>query len=186
MGENQNLDVELERGADEIMATLSKVEPLSDVQGESGTNVGGMIERVRQTMADVTEKSLEDVKIRDVLAVDCQVPQQVEGGIADEFSTETATGLAVMVDTDRLLMERVAESLSEEIEHAGRAGWGRGEHGHPRRPDHAGDRRAGGGHRRRGRLGRRRRVSEGEARRARPPGWSREHGHAPDPERAWP
>jgi diol dehydratase reactivase alpha subunit len=39
----------------------------------------------------------------------------VEGGIADEFSTETATGLAVMVDTDRLLMERVAESLSEEI-----------------------------------------------------------------------
>ena len=74
-----------------------------------------MIERVRQTMADVTEKSLEDVKIRDVLAVDCQVPQQVEGGIADEFSTETATGLAVMVDTDRLLMERVAESLSEEI-----------------------------------------------------------------------
>jgi diol dehydratase reactivase alpha subunit len=115
MGEKQNLDVELERGADEIMATLSKVEPLSDVQGESGTNVGGMIERVRQTMADVTEKSLEDVKIRDVLAVDCQVPQQVEGGIADEFSTETATGLAVMVDTDRLLMERVAESLSEEI-----------------------------------------------------------------------
>jgi diol dehydratase reactivase alpha subunit len=115
MGEKQNLDVELERGADEIMATLSKVEPLSDVQGESGTNVGGMIERVRQTMADVTEKSLEDVKIRDVLAVDCQVPQQVEGGIADEFSTETATGLAAMVDTDRLLMERVAESLSEEI-----------------------------------------------------------------------
>ncbi len=116
MGENQNLDIELEAGADAIMDTLAKVEPLSDVQGESGTNVGGMIERVRQTMADVTEKSLEDVKIRDVLAVDCQVPQQVEGGIADEFSTETATGLAVMVDTDRLLMERVAESLSEKID----------------------------------------------------------------------
>ena len=116
MGEKESRDVELESGADEIMDTLARVEPLSDVQGESGTNVGGMIERVRQTMADVTEKSLDEVKIRDVLAVDCQVPQQVEGGIADEFSTETATGLAVMVDTDRLLMERVAESLSEEID----------------------------------------------------------------------
>ena len=116
MGERESRDVELESGSDEIMETLARVEPLSDVQGESGTNVGGMIERVRQTMADVTEKSLDDVKIRDVLAVDCQVPQQVEGGIADEFSTETATGLAVMVDTDRLLMERVAESLSEEID----------------------------------------------------------------------
>jgi diol dehydratase reactivase alpha subunit len=116
LGEKESRDVELESGADEIMDTLARVEPLSDVQGESGTNVGGMIERVRQTMADVTEKSLDEVKIRDVLAVDCQVPQQVEGGIADEFSTETATGLAVMVDTDRLLMERVAESLSEEID----------------------------------------------------------------------
>ncbi len=116
MGERESRDVELESGADEIMETLARVEPLSDVQGESGTNVGGMIERVRQTMADVTEKSSDGVKIRDVLAVDCQVPQQVEGGIADEFSTETATGLAVMVDTDRLLMERVAESLSEEID----------------------------------------------------------------------
>jgi diol dehydratase reactivase alpha subunit len=114
-GERESRDVELESGADEIMDTLARVEPLTDVHGESGTNVGGMIERVRQTMADVTEKSLDDVKIRDVLAVDCQVPQQVEGGVADEFSTETATGLAVMVDTDRLLMERVAESLSEEI-----------------------------------------------------------------------
>jgi diol dehydratase reactivase alpha subunit len=116
IGENENLSVQLEAGADEIMETLTRVEPLTDVQGEAGTNVGGMIERVRQTMADVTEKSLDDVKIRDVLAVDCEVPQQVEGGIADEFSTETATGLAVMVDTDRLLMDRVAESLSEEID----------------------------------------------------------------------
>lgn len=115
IGENQNLTVELERGADAIMETLNQVQPLSDVQGEAGTNVGGMIENVRQTMADVTEKPLTDVNIHDVLAVDCLVPQQVVGGIADEFSIETATGLAIMVDTDRLLMERVAETLSEKI-----------------------------------------------------------------------
>lgn len=115
IGETQNLTVELERGADTIMETLNQVQPLSDVQGEAGTNVGGMIENVRQTMADVTEKPLTDVNIHDVLAVDCLVPQQVVGGIADEFSIETATGLAIMVDTDRLLMERVAETLSEKI-----------------------------------------------------------------------
>lgn len=115
IGETQNLTVGLERGADEIMDALAQVQPLSDVQGEAGTNVGGMIENVRQTMADVTEKPLEDVNIHDVLAVDCLVPQQVVGGVADEFSIETATGLAIMVDTDRLLMERVAETLAEKI-----------------------------------------------------------------------
>lgn len=115
MGENQNLTVELESGAEAIMDTLAQVQPLSDVQGEAGTNVGGMIENVRQTMADVTEKPLTEVNIHDVLAVDCLVPQQVVGGIADEFSIETATGLAIMVDTDRLLMERVAETLAEKI-----------------------------------------------------------------------
>ena len=115
VGEAHKLTVEMEQGADAIMDSLSQVMPLSDVRGEAGTNVGGMIERVRQTMGEVTEKSLDDVKIHDVLAVDCLVPQQVVGGIADEFSIETATGLAVMVDTDRLLMERVAETLSGEI-----------------------------------------------------------------------
>ncbi|QIN79554.1 diol dehydratase reactivase subunit alpha [Rubrobacter marinus] len=115
IGENQSLTVELEHGADEIMNTLAQAQPLCDVEGESGTNVGGMIENVRQTMADVTEKPLAEVNIHDVLAVDCLVPQQVVGGIADEFSIESATGLAIMVDTDRLLMERVAETLSEKI-----------------------------------------------------------------------
>ena len=115
IGEKQTLTVELEQGADEIMDTLSQAQPLSDVQGEAGSNVGGMIENVRQTMADVTEKPLSEVNINDVLAVDCLVPQQVVGGIADEFSIEIATGLAIMVNTDRLLMERVAETLSEKI-----------------------------------------------------------------------
>lgn len=115
IGESQSLTVELESGADEIMDTLAQVHPLTDVRGESGTNVGGMIENVRQTMAEVTEKPLSEVNIHDVLAVDCLVPQQVVGGIAEEFSIETATGLAIMVDTDRLLMERVAETLAEKI-----------------------------------------------------------------------
>ena len=85
------------------------------MQGEPGTNVGGMIGRIRQTMSDVTEKPIEEIRIRDVLAVDCQVPQRVAGGVAQEFSLENAVGLAAMVNTDRLLMERVAKAVSEEI-----------------------------------------------------------------------
>jgi diol dehydratase reactivase alpha subunit len=115
IGAKETLAVEMDRGADAIMEALAQVMCLLDVQGEAGTNVGGMIARVRQTMSDVTEKPLAAIKIHDVLAVDCLVPQKVTGGIAQEFSIEAATGLAVMVATDRLLMERVARSLSEEI-----------------------------------------------------------------------
>jgi diol dehydratase reactivase alpha subunit len=74
-----------------------------------------MVERVRQTMSDVTQKPIAEVKIRDVLAVDCLVPQQVSGGLAQEFSMENAVGLAVMVNTDQLLMERLALALAQEI-----------------------------------------------------------------------
>jgi diol dehydratase reactivase alpha subunit len=88
---------------------------LLDVAGEPGTNVGGMVERVRQTMSDVTKKPIDEVKIRDILAVDCLVPQQVSGGLAQEFSMENAVGLAAMVNTDQLLMEQLALGLAQEI-----------------------------------------------------------------------
>ncbi len=115
IGPTQTITIKMESGADAIMDGLTQVKCLLNVQGEAGTNVGGMIERVRQTMSDVTEKPIVDIKIHDVLAVDCLVPQKVAGGIAREFSIENATGLAVMVATDRLLMERVAAALAQEI-----------------------------------------------------------------------
>lgn len=115
IGQARRLTVNLDDGAEAIMEALSQVSPLKDVQGESGTNVGGMIENVRQTMSDVTDKALSDINIRDILAVDCLVPQKVAGGIAQEFSLENAVGLAAMVNTDRLLMERVAQGLEREI-----------------------------------------------------------------------
>ncbi|PID85585.1 MAG: diol dehydratase reactivase subunit alpha [Chloroflexi bacterium] len=115
IGDTRTAVVELDGGADAIMDGLSQVGRLQDVNGEPGTNVGGMVERVRQTMSDVTEKPIKDVKIRDILAVDCLVPQQVAGGLAHEFSMENAVGLAAMVNTDQLLMERLALALAQEI-----------------------------------------------------------------------
>ncbi len=115
LGVQQSITVELDGGADAIMQGRSDVGELVDVEGEPGTNVGGMVERVRCTMADVTGKSTSDVKIRDILAVDCLVPQHVSGGMAKEFSMENAVGLAAMVSTDRLLMQQLAQALTQEI-----------------------------------------------------------------------
>ncbi|MFN8456164.1 MAG: diol dehydratase reactivase subunit alpha [Anaerolineae bacterium] len=115
IGQQRILTVEMDGGADAIMEALSQVSPLFDVEGEAGTNVGGMVQRVRQTMSDVTQKPVTEIKIRDVLAVDCLVPQQVAGGLAQEFSLENAVGLAAMVNTDKLLMERLAAALSQEL-----------------------------------------------------------------------
>jgi diol dehydratase reactivase alpha subunit len=115
IGERQTTTVPMDLGADEIMKAVAGVAPLLDAQGEPGTNVGGMTARIRQTMSDVTEKPLDEIKIRDILATDCLVPQRVAGGVAQEFSLENAVGLAAMVNTDRLLMERVAQALGTEI-----------------------------------------------------------------------
>jgi len=115
IGERQTLTVDIDTGADGIMDMVTQASPLTNVTGQSGTNVGGMIERVRQTMSEMTEKPMAEIRIRDILAVDCLVPQKVSGGLAQEFSMENAVGLAAMVNTDRLLMQRLADKLSGEI-----------------------------------------------------------------------
>jgi len=115
IGDMRTEIIQMDQGADAIMDALGHIGSLRNVEGEAGTNVGGMVERVRQTMSDVTEKPIHDIQIRDVLAVDCLVPQQVSGGLAQEFSMENAVGLAAMVNTDHLLMERLAQALQQEI-----------------------------------------------------------------------
>lgn len=115
IGAQRVVTVEMDGGADAIMEALAQAAPLRDAEGQAGTNVGGMVERVRQTMSDVTSKPIGEIKIRDILAVDCLVPQQVTGGLAQEFSMENAVGLAAMVNTDKLLMERLAAGLTAEL-----------------------------------------------------------------------
>lgn len=110
------LEVDVDGGAEAIMEVASRIRELADITGESGTNVGGMMEKVRVTMGQLTGQHPRDIRITDLLAVDTRVPQQVAGGIADEFSMEAAVGIAVMVKTDRLQMERIADGLAAEIE----------------------------------------------------------------------
>ena len=112
---SNTLDVDVDLGAAEIMGVASRIRELNDITGEPGTNVGGMMEKVRVTMGQLTAQHPRDIRITDLLAVDTQVPQQVAGGIANEFSMEAAVGIAVMVKTDRLQMERIASELATEI-----------------------------------------------------------------------
>lgn len=114
-GEPRGSEVDVDRGAEEIMGAVTSVRAVSDVTGEPGTNVGGMMEKVRVTMAQLTDQQPRDIRITDLLAVDTTVPRAVAGGIANEFSMEAAVGIAVMVKADRLQMERLAEKLAAQI-----------------------------------------------------------------------
>ena len=114
-GENKTVNVGIEEGAEKIMTGVESVQCVTDVKGEPGTNVGGMLEKVRQTMASLTKKLPSDIYIQDLLAVDTFVPVNIKGGLANEFSMENAVGIASMVKSDRLQMQIIAEELEQEL-----------------------------------------------------------------------
>ncbi len=105
----------VDRGSREIMETVRKAKNIEDVTGTKGTNVGGMLEKVRKEMAELTEQDYNNVFIKDIMAVDTIVPKEVRGNLANEFAMEKAVGIAAMVKTEKLHMERLAEAVSEEI-----------------------------------------------------------------------
>ena len=107
MGCNKSVCVNVDEGAEKIMDGVRKIIDVEDIKGEPGTNAGGMLEKVRQVMANLTGQHPRDIKIQDLLAVDTFVPQKVSGGIANEFSLESAVGIAAMVKADNLQMESI-------------------------------------------------------------------------------
>jgi propanediol dehydratase-reactivating factor large subunit len=124
-GAGKTLRVDVDAGADAIMETLARVQPLDDAHGEPGTHVGGMLAQVRDTMADTMAESnggngpeagpAADIAIRDVLAVDTFVPAEVRGGLAGEVALENAVALAAMVRTSRSRMQVVADRVSQAL-----------------------------------------------------------------------
>lgn len=105
-------DIDVDAGAAKIMEIVERVQPVEDVRGEAGTNVGGMLERVRQVMGDLTGQALGEMRIQDILSVDTFIPQKVKGGLAGEFALENAVALAAMVKTNRLPMQQIADQLA--------------------------------------------------------------------------
>ncbi|MHA3023459.1 diol dehydratase reactivase subunit alpha [Mycobacterium sp. BMJ-28] len=115
IGATKTATIDVSRGATDLMAEVARVSPLADVIGESGTNSGGMIANVRQSMADLSNHELADVHIQDLLAIDTLVPEEVRGGVAGEVALENAVALAAMVRTKESGMQTVADAVAARL-----------------------------------------------------------------------
>lgn len=111
---NRVTRINVHQGADSIMAAVSASGRLDNAAGEPGTHIGGMLEQVRQTMAQLTDRDPQAIAIQDLLAVDTSVPVDVKGGLAGEFFMEQAVGIAAMVKSDRLQMMGIADALQQQ------------------------------------------------------------------------
>ncbi|MZP30079.1 diol dehydratase reactivase subunit alpha [Heliobacterium undosum] len=114
-GQRHREEIDVDAGSTKIMQAVERVQPVVDVKGEPGTNAGGMLERVRQVMSDLTGQPLNQMNIQDLLSVDTFIPQEVRGGLAGEFALENAVALAAMVKTSRLPMQQIADQLTAQL-----------------------------------------------------------------------
>ncbi|MGA7877964.1 MAG: diol dehydratase reactivase subunit alpha [Desulfoferrobacter sp.] len=115
IGQNRKEEIPVEEGAEAIMEKVAAVSPLVEIQAEPGTHAGGMFEHVRKVMAELTDQPVGEISVQDILAVDTLKPQQVLGSLAGEYALGNAVGLAAMVKTHKLPMQRLARKLEEEI-----------------------------------------------------------------------
>ncbi|HCH7899220.1 TPA: propanediol dehydratase reactivase alpha subunit PduG [Klebsiella oxytoca] len=115
LAQGRSVRVDVAAGAEAIMKAVDGCGKFDNVTGESGTNIGGMLEHVRQTMAELTNKPSSEIFIQDLLAVDTSVPVSVTGGLAGEFSLEQAVGIASMVKSDRLQMAMIAREIEQKL-----------------------------------------------------------------------
>ncbi|EEZ0359771.1 TPA: diol dehydratase reactivase subunit alpha [Escherichia coli] len=115
LSRGRTIRVNVAAGAEAIMKAVSECGKIDNVSGEAGTNIGGMLEHVRQTMAELTNKPSNEIFIQDLLAIDTSVPISVTGGLAGEFSLEQAVGIASMVKSDRLQMAMIASEIKQNL-----------------------------------------------------------------------
>lgn len=115
LGPTGKRSINIDEGAKAIMEIVDANWPIADIFGQPGTNVGGMMERVRKTMSELTGLPLGEIHIKDLLAVDTMVPQRVVGGLAEEFAMETGVALAVMVEAQELPMQKLASAIESDM-----------------------------------------------------------------------
>ena len=113
IGSNKTITIEVNSGADAIMKAVADAGEIIDVIGESGTNAGGLISRIKQTMAELCSEDVEKLHIVDLLSADTFSSVEVAGAIANESAMENVVMLAAMVKTMKLPMEAIAKGISE-------------------------------------------------------------------------
>lgn len=111
----QDVNINIDAGADMIMDTLQKAGQIRDIDGQQNTNVGNMLNRIKKSMTDVASEGEQEVRITDILAVDTLAPVEISGSLAGETCMEKAVGIAAMVKTRHLPMQKIAERLEQEL-----------------------------------------------------------------------
>lgn len=107
--------VNIDTGAEVIMETLQEAGEIHDISGQPDTNVGNMLKNIKTGMAKVTGEGNPDIKITDILAVDTLAPVIISGSLAGEICMEKAVGIAAMVKTKQLPMEKIADALRAQL-----------------------------------------------------------------------
>ncbi len=107
--------VNIDSGADKIMEVLNTAGEIKDISGQVNTNVGNMLTKIKAGMSKVTEESGKNIRITDILAVDTLAPVPISGALAGETCLEKAVGIAAMVKTEQLPMEKIAEELKKQL-----------------------------------------------------------------------
>ncbi len=107
--------VNIDAGAEKIMETLADAGEIKDIYGQDNTNIGNMLSRIKVSMGKVSEETGGTVKITDILAVDTLAPVPIAGSLAGEACLEKAVGIAAMVKTQQLPMEKIALELKRQL-----------------------------------------------------------------------
>ena len=112
---DRDLEINIDAGAQKIMETLEEAGEIRDIDGQSNTNVGNMLSRIKGSMTNVSGSHQDDIRITDILAVDTLAPVEISGSLAGETCMEKAVGIAAMVKTRQLPMEQIADRLKKEL-----------------------------------------------------------------------
>ncbi len=107
--------VDIDKGAEAIMAVAECQGAIEDVSGERGTYIGDMLQRMKQQLSSLSEESESELTIRDIMAIDTFVPIEVKGALAGETAMEKAVAIAAMVKADKLPMNKLAKLLQQEL-----------------------------------------------------------------------
>ena len=111
----KDLQVNIDAGADVIMEAVAQAGEIQDITGQDNTNVGNMLKRIKNGMAEVAGSKGDEIRITDILAVDTLAPVEISGSLAGETCMEKAVGIAAMVKTQYLPMQQIADRLEEEL-----------------------------------------------------------------------
>lgn len=105
----------VDKGAGCIMENVHQIGEITDVLGEPGTNIGGMIEGIKVNLSKSCGLPKSEIRITDLFAADTQTAMPIKGGLAGEYAMESGVAVAAMIHATETFMSRVAFGLQKQL-----------------------------------------------------------------------